>query len=93
MFGWLPQLLTHIEIVLLDARVTGYNANVLVHAEGVSPPCASLGGCVVHELQGNPQARFYGQTYVDNMMKLKARGMFGEEWEDDWCRRWNWLHR
>ena len=48
------------------------DAKVLVPAEGLSAMCAPPGVVVVPELQGNSEAEFYGEWYVDDMVHLEA---------------------
>ena len=45
--------------------------------------CASPGVVAVPELQGNLEAEFCAEKYVDDTLNLEARGKFGEErWND-----------
>lgn len=59
-------------VVLPDARLIAKDVKVLVPAEGLSATCAPYGVGVIPKLKGNPEAEFYAEMYVDDMLNLEA---------------------
>ena len=53
-------------------REKARDVKVLVPAEGVGATCAPPGVVVLPELQGNSEAEFYAEMYVDDMLSLEA---------------------